>query len=215
MRKNLKIWFNDINKISQTTSFNFENTIKVHLMCVTDIIKNIDPEDVLNSVVVFNKSVKLYEDVLINDLLTGQLYVVEIVPNVTSDYCLNRCPVYEADRNYSCVDCSKMIFILFKELQEETRNTSTCFESFKTVNLWSKENNKHYLFGKTHIVSNDTPIIYPIDIFLDDFKNHYCSTQDNRISLKKIFLIVAINFIILFFICLIFLVNYTFRLYRE
>jgi hypothetical protein len=142
----------------------------------------------LNASLIFETLMKPNKEVLIDNLSIGQLYVIEIIPNITSNHCKTLCPYIEDDifmpkEEYSCEKCKKMEFFLFNK--EKLQFESPCFD-----NIQINTDDQHtYSVGKVHLVADDTPIIFPLDI-LDHVKNHFCPIEESEIIIpyKELFI---------------------------
>ena len=187
----------------------------------------------LNSSLKYTTSLKANEEFFFDKLAIGQLYIIEVIPNLNSSYCGTLCPSFNTEyynsvdnlKNYTCQKCSKMILIFHntelvhrKMLNGEVR----CFENNYDSFLSSTNQCEVSLFEnlKVQIVPNDRPLDYDKSC-VRPLKYHLCSIETKMINYKyisyRIIIMVSlpILLIISFFILSFFLLNYSFELYSS
>ena len=208
--------------------------INLYLLCISDDISSLIDAD-LTSKIKDTKTLKQNEEIEFDDLVIGQIYMIEIIPNITSKLCPKHgapCPNIKYDyssllNNISCGECNNMVLILpVKEFYEVRLGKETCLENINTSDIL-KIDSYHLLYKNVHLVTSENfskkklPTRMLANSLNEHSKNHYCSVEyasknfKEPLTNKEIFFILTLNFILIMLLSFILILIYSYALYGE
>jgi hypothetical protein len=180
------------------------------------------------------KSSNQNEIVSFNNSVTGQVYLIELIPDIESEYCPKTCPSLKYDQlNFdwsigSCSVCHKMILVLqSSKLQQLEFDKEKCFENaYKLDGKLDQNISLELLYKYVYIVKSSTEIQLPASILSYSSshfnKDHFCSVESKLINFKEpiisskgILTIALIKLLVILAIFFILTVMYSYRLYGK
>lgn len=177
----LIIKFNNSMLIAKSTLFDVTYGLRLYKLCYLKQSNESNSESYTNNEIIANVTIKNLNDIKYFHFLSNGHYAIELIPYVTSNQCVFKCPYINniaKNKEILCENCKKLINYI--KIDENTANTSVmqCMDlhehyvDLKIEKYLSTLNHTQYMFNaknRTFIVDEEFSVNIPT-VFIEDYK---------------------------------------------